>query len=1055
MSTIAKRRTLSYWFIAIFFILTGGAIYAFDTEISPAVHVFLGNLALAGAVFAACAVWVGYNSTRSTLLAIVGLTLAAVAAFDLLHALAGSEWLSQRMVSNPQQFADWTWKISRLTFAGGFFFAGLYATAGNFSAAVSAPRSRRTVVLLTAITFLVFVAFAAFAALRTELPTFDGMFVGPVSLVEACIGGMFLATLLLHVLRGNWRSDSYGHWINVALVAGVSGQLFCTAFAQNMLDPSFTAGHILKILGYAAIIYGFVRAHRTNADGQEELDGEAQGLGLGVKVGLLCGFIGAFCLLPIAVISATNLHTMSVANGTEKLAVAAANTARELEARRRRVDADLNYLSSAAQVGRFYPEAATADAGTRAASLTEMFADLLKQNPDYLGFAFYDADIGMALIRQLQESSLVGANSAVFRGAENTLGELLLSSAGASRVSRSDINVLVGADLNDAQVPVESAALAVTDVKTGKLSGVLVAHVGLADLFTAKSLQEVSTELFVVNEDGYFLVHPDPLKNLAISSGANAHRLANEFPDQAFGAAQGDFEASGFVHKVTGGEPRMVGYTRASAGIDTDETLLYIYAAPQAEMEAATVAIGYQMQRIALLNLVFAVVIGWFFARRLAKPVQQLSAAAQRYGRTGEVVPLETADRDEIGTLSKSFVAMMNEVSSQRENLMLLAAAVESSVNSTIITSTSGEIRYVNPRYETYAGLAAGNLIGTQLKSLAEFARQGDMLSKSAQLQQQADSDGDSVWVGEMRVHRADGRLHDELVTITPITDDTGRVANYSVVIEDITERRTMERRIEANTAELKRSNRDLEQFAYVASHDLKSPLRAIEVIVGWLKDDLEGHEDNDIQENLDLLGRRTTRLSRLLDDLLAYSRAGRKVGDIRTLDTRAFVEEIVDLVHPPEGFTVDVDSSLPEINTYHAPLETVFRNLIGNAIKHSPVPEEGCIRVFAEDRGDRVEFAVQDNGTGIEPQYADKVFKIFQTLKARDEQEGSGMGLAIVKRIIDWNGGDIWFHENPDGRGTVFRFTWAKEARPAPEVDVVEDPVLVAAPAANEEVPA
>jgi signal transduction histidine kinase len=107
-------------------------------------------------------------------------------------------------------------------------------------------------------------------------------------------------------------------------------------------------------------------------------------------------------------------------------------------------------------------------------------------------------------------------------------------------------------------------------------------------------------------------------------------------------------------------------------------------------------------------------------------------------------------------------------------------------------------------------------------------------------------------------------------------------------------------------------------------------------------------------------------------------------------------------------------------------PLEQVLRNLINNAIKHHPT-KEGHVRVYAQDKGGEVLFAVEDDGTGIPQEYAEKVFQMFQTLQPRDDIEGSGMGLAIVKRIVEWQGGRIWFHGGPGGCGTVFKFTWNK----------------------------
>ncbi len=260
-----------------------------------------------------------------------------------------------------------------------------------------------------------------------------------------------------------------------------------------------------------------------------------------------------------------------------------------------------------------------------------------------------------------------------------------------------------------------------------------------------------------------------------------------------------------------------------------------------------------------------------------------------------------------------------------------------------------------------------------------------------------------------------------------PSFDDHGNVRGIFSMATDITRRRKIELELEAKQAELLRSNKDLEQFAYVASHDLKAPLRAIELLVQWITEGLEGYDKNNVQENLGLLAKRTQRLNRLLDDLLAYSRAGRKVGSHRMTDTHALVLDVFQLLNPPPSIAVSIEGQLPKFMTYSAPLEQVLRNLISNAIKHHPGPE-GRVIVSCQEQDDHYVFAVQDDGEGIPAQYAERVFEMFQTLKSRDQVEGSGMGLAIVNRIVQWQRGRVWFEAAPGGKGTVFKFQWKKQ---------------------------
>jgi PAS domain S-box-containing protein len=268
-----------------------------------------------------------------------------------------------------------------------------------------------------------------------------------------------------------------------------------------------------------------------------------------------------------------------------------------------------------------------------------------------------------------------------------------------------------------------------------------------------------------------------------------------------------------------------------------------------------------------------------------------------------------------------------------------------------------------------------------------------------------------------------------------PSFDEAGKVRGIFSMATDISARRKIELELEAKQAELIRSNKDLEQFAYVASHDLKAPLRAIDLLVQWITEGLAGYDTNNVQENLGLLSKRTQRLNRLLDDLLAYSRAGRKVGAHRMTDTHALVQDVVQLIDPPETISVSIEGKLPTFKTHPTPLEQVLRNLIGNAIKHHPGPQ-GRVVVSCQEQGDQYVFAIEDDGEGIPAQYAERVFEMFQTLKPRDQVEGSGMGLAIVSRIVQWQAGRVWFEPAPSGRGTVFKFQWKKNQPLAVKVE-------------------
>lgn len=235
-----------------------------------------------------------------------------------------------------------------------------------------------------------------------------------------------------------------------------------------------------------------------------------------------------------------------------------------------------------------------------------------------------------------------------------------------------------------------------------------------------------------------------------------------------------------------------------------------------------------------------------------------------------------------------------------------------------------------------------------------------------------------------------------------------------------------LEQRVQERTAQLEHSNRELDQFAYVASHDLKAPLRGIEHLANWLMEDAYAMLPEKSRIHLTTLRERVQRMERLLNDLLAYSRVGRRDGLTEVVDTTALVNDIVALLAPPPGFTIHIVGELPALLTPKTPIEIVLRNLIGNALKHHHAPEVGAVWISARAVDDFVEFCVRDNGPGIDPQYHERIFGIFQTLQPRDQVEGSGIGLALVKKAVEYRGGAIRLES--DGKsGVAFYFTWPK----------------------------
>jgi PAS domain S-box-containing protein len=223
---------------------------------------------------------------------------------------------------------------------------------------------------------------------------------------------------------------------------------------------------------------------------------------------------------------------------------------------------------------------------------------------------------------------------------------------------------------------------------------------------------------------------------------------------------------------------------------------------------------------------------------------------------------------------------------------------------------------------------------------------------------------------------------------------------------------------------------RELDQFAYVASHDLKAPLRGIANLAGWIQEDVGEGLGPESKEHMRLLQGRVRRMEALIDGILAYSRAGRRLGQPEPVDSGGLVREVIELLAPPGDVTIEVPARMPTVEAERVPLQQVFMNLIGNAIKFTRAGRpDAVIRVGWRDVGDALEFAVTDNGPGIAPEYHERIWGIFQTLEARDKVEGTGIGLSVVRKIVETHGGRVWVESAP-GQGATFRFAWPKTLR-------------------------
>ncbi|MGY2131662.1 sensor histidine kinase [Hymenobacter sp. HD11105] len=274
---------------------------------------------------------------------------------------------------------------------------------------------------------------------------------------------------------------------------------------------------------------------------------------------------------------------------------------------------------------------------------------------------------------------------------------------------------------------------------------------------------------------------------------------------------------------------------------------------------------------------------------------------------------------------------------------------------------------------------------------------------------------------------------------IAMMLDLSSRVAggNYQTQLQDndhdelselVTSLNVMARTIGSTITQLERRNKELDQFAYVVSHDLKAPLRGIENASRWIEEDMGKELPEHIHEFLLLMRTRVHRMENLINGILELARVGSTAQAQERVNVRELLTEIVDSLAPPEGFQVELPTYLPTLITNRVQLQQVFTNLISNAFKYHDHPTTGTVRISCREDRQQYTFSVADDGPGIDPEYHERIFVIFQTLTDRDTLESTGVGLAIVKKIVERQGGTIQI-QSAEGQGSIFTFTWPKTA--------------------------
>lgn len=442
----------------------------------------------------------------------------------------------------------------------------------------------------------------------------------------------------------------------------------------------------------------------------------------------------------------------------------------------------------------------------------------------------------------------------------------------------------------------------------------------------------------------------------------------------------------------------------------------------------------------------------------ISHPILQLTGVVKTVSDQEEYsVRAHKKNDDELGVLIDAFNHMLMQIQARDMELVRANERLEARVEKRTAALRESEHRYktllqnipqkilykdVNSRYmlcnESYA--RSLNIAPEETYGKTDF----DFFSKSMAEKYIAD-DRRIMQKGLPEEIEEQHILNGKELTVhtlkAPVRNEEGDIIGIFAIFWDITARKEAEknqarlyRELETTVAELKRSNSELQNFTYVTAHDLKAPLRAIGNLADWISADYEHAFDDQGREHMELIKSRVSRMDELIDCVLRYSDIGRGRRDIRIFDLNCLLAEALAATNPPEHITIEITSHLPTLTVERHRILQIFQNLIRNAIQFIN-KDQGLIRIACQDRGDVWEFSVSDNGPGIGTRYHEKIFKMFQTLTPRDELETTGIGLAIVKKIVELYGGQIWVASEL-GQGSTFHFTLSKALTCAPQED-------------------
>ncbi len=431
---------------------------------------------------------------------------------------------------------------------------------------------------------------------------------------------------------------------------------------------------------------------------------------------------------------------------------------------------------------------------------------------------------------------------------------------------------------------------------------------------------------------------------------------------------------------------------------------------------------------IALIIIALALVV-WIsvgVTRGIFRPLEKAVKIAHSVAAGDFTQQIEVRSTDEIGQLMQALKEMndslMKTVGQLRDSETHVRAVLNNLIEGIITINEYGVIATFNSAAERIFGYTEAEVVDKNVSMLmpAPYRDAYDgYLDRYLQTREKNIIGISREVVGL----RKDGTIFP--MELAVIETRKGEDQIFTGSFRDISARKKFEDQRTRLIREFEISQEELKSFAYVVSHDLKAPLRAISALAGWLAHDYSDKFDDEGKEHMRLLIKRVYRMDNLINGILQYSRIGQVKEEIVAVDLDQLVREVIELLSPPANIVISIENTLPTVMAEPTRIEQVFQNLLSNAIKFMDKPQgEICIVCSSEEK--HWQFLIADNGPGIELRHFERIFQLFQILVPRDRVEGTGIGLSLVKKIVEMYGGKIWL-ESKIGEGSKFFFTLPK----------------------------